>query len=56
MEHGKFNWSTLKAVTVDKQSEIRKEVGKFLMNNPWLVESSTLTNIQKRLLSKGIGI
>ncbi|MCI3197705.1 hypothetical protein GXP75_18945 [Bacillus sp. HU-1818] len=56
IKHEKVNWSMLKVVSVEKQSEIRKKVGRFLMNNPQLVESSTLTNIQKRLLSAGIGI
>lgn len=55
-ENGRPNWETLKTTLVEKQDNIRKKIAQVLMENPELLEVSPLTNIQKRMLSKGIGI
>ncbi|MES9749039.1 type II toxin-antitoxin system RnlB family antitoxin, partial [Bacillus safensis] len=55
-ENGQPVWGTLKTAVVKKQDNIRKKIAEVLMKNPELLEVSPLTSIQKRLLSKGVGI
>ncbi|AHL73545.1 hypothetical protein BW16_05595 [Bacillus pumilus] len=55
-ENGNPNWETLKTAFVEKQDNIRKKIAEVLMESPELLEVSPLTNVQKRMLSKGIGI
>lgn len=53
---GGVNWSSLKPVRIDKRDEIRVVVAKEIGKNFDLLNHSTLTSIQKNLISKGVGI
>lgn len=54
--NGILEWSTSKCVYLDRENEIRKKVSETLRDNISILDNSVLTNVQKRLIGKGIVI
>lgn len=55
-KNGNLDWSSARTAFIDKQDEIRTIIAKTLEKTPEMLNSSILTSIQKKLLSRGIGI
>ncbi|KTF59861.1 MULTISPECIES: type II toxin-antitoxin system RnlB family antitoxin [Bacillus amyloliquefaciens group] len=55
-DRGKVLWDTLKLRRVKKSDCVRKKIAKVFAAHRDLVLNSTLTSVQKRMLSVGIGI
>ncbi len=56
IKNGQINWSTVKVASIGKHNEIRSLVARHIKDNLELINSSILSSIQKKLISKGIGI
>jgi hypothetical protein len=54
--NGKLDWSSARTAYIDKQDEIRTIIAKALEKTPEILNNSILSSIQKKLLSRGIGI
>lgn len=54
--NGILEWSTSKCVYLDRENEIRKKVSETLRDNISILDNSVLTNVQKRLIGKGLVI
>lgn len=53
---GVLNWDTIKFVGIERRGEIRKQIARFLSETPEILDQSILTRVQKKMISKGIGI
>lgn len=54
--NGDLDWSSAHTACIDKQDEIREIVAKSLGDFPEIINNSILTSIQKKLISRGVGI
>lgn len=54
--NGNLDWSSAQIANISKQDEIREVIARTLKKFPDIINNSILSNIQKKLISRGVGI